>query len=75
MTQPADCARLVAQAQAAFGAIDILIANAGIQRRYFVHELPPGEFQAMLDVNLLGVFHCCQAVLPAMYAQHRATSS
>ena len=53
--------------------VHILIANAGIQRRYFVHELPPEEFQAMLDVNLLGVFNCCRAVLPALYAQRQGT--
>ena len=45
VTQPADCERLVAQAQAHFGAVHILIANAGIQRRYFVHELPPAEYR------------------------------
>jgi 3-oxoacyl-[acyl-carrier protein] reductase len=71
VSRPADCARLVQLAQAEWGAVDLLVANAGIQRRYPVHELPPGEFQAMLDVNLLGVFNCCQAVLPTFYSRGR----
>ena len=71
VTQPADCARLAQLVQAEWGAVDVLVANAGIQRRYPVHELPPDEFQAMLDVNLLGVFNCCQAVLPALYSRGR----
>ncbi len=71
VTRPADCARLVQEARAEWGTVDLLVANAGIQRRYPVHELPPAEFQAMLDVNLLGVFNCCQAVLPAFYSRGR----
>jgi 3-oxoacyl-[acyl-carrier protein] reductase len=51
------------------GTIDILVTCAGIQRRYFVHELPSAEFQAMLAVNLLGTFYCCRAVLPTLYAR------
>jgi NAD(P)-dependent dehydrogenase (short-subunit alcohol dehydrogenase family) len=45
------------------------VANAGIQRRYFIPELPLNEFQAMLGVNLLGVFLCCKAVLPTLYGK------
>ncbi|WP_376795801.1 SDR family NAD(P)-dependent oxidoreductase [Thermogemmatispora sp.] len=55
------------------GTIDILVTNAGIQRRYFVHQLPTAEFQAMLDVNLLGTFYCCRAVLPTLYARRTGT--
>jgi 3-oxoacyl-[acyl-carrier protein] reductase len=69
VTQPSDCARAVRAACDQWGALDILVANAGIQRRYFVPDLPPAEFQDMLDVNLMGVFNCCQAALPLMYAQ------
>ena len=69
VTQPADCARAVAAAQSKWGPLDILVANAGIQRRYFVADLPLAEFQAMLEVNLLGAFNCVQAALPGMYAQ------
>lgn len=69
VTQPAGCARAVADLTGHWGAVDVLVANAGIQRRFFVPDLPPAELQAMLDVNLFGVLHCCQAVLPGMYAR------
>jgi 3-oxoacyl-[acyl-carrier protein] reductase len=69
VTRPADCARLAQRTEAEWGGLDIVVAAAGIQRRYFVHDLPPAEFQAMLDVNLLGVYNVCQAVLPHFYAR------
>jgi NAD(P)-dependent dehydrogenase (short-subunit alcohol dehydrogenase family) len=69
VTSEASIAAMVRQTVAEFGTVDILVASAGIQRRYFVHELPPAEFQAMLDVNLLGAFQCCKAVLPLLYGK------
>ncbi len=59
--------RMVDRAMAEFGTVDILILNAGIRRRYFIHELPPEELDAHLRVNLMGPFYCCRAVLPIMY--------
>lgn len=47
--------------------IDILVTSAGVQSRYWVHELPLNEFRHMLDVNLLGSFLPCKAILPHMY--------
>ena len=64
---------MLAQALKHFGALDILVANAGIQRRYFVHELPSSAFSEMLSVNLLGVFHSCKAVLPTFYSRQSGT--
>ncbi len=72
---PTDVARedsvqaMLEQTLAHFGNVDLLVANAGIQRRYFVHELSTAEFSAMLSVNLLGVFQCSKAVLPGFYAR------
>lgn len=69
VSQQSSVERLVQQALTHFGTVDILTTCAGIQRRYFVHELPTTEFQAMLDVNLLGTFQCCKALLPVLYAK------
>lgn len=49
-----------------FGGIDILVNNAGITRDGMLAKLSVEDFQQVLDVNLTGVFHCTQAVLPAM---------
>ncbi|MGF1938312.1 MAG: SDR family NAD(P)-dependent oxidoreductase [Nostoc sp. ChiQUE02] len=71
VTQEQSVVEMVRQALEIFGTIDILVANAGIQRRYFVADLPRQEFQAMLDVNLLGTFLTCQAVLPTFYTRQQ----
>ncbi|MEJ6480122.1 SDR family NAD(P)-dependent oxidoreductase [Nostoc punctiforme UO1] len=69
VTQQQSVADMVEQTLVSFGKIDILVANAGIQRRYFVADLPLAEFQAILDVNLLGVFLTSKAVLPTFYSR------
>src|SRR5213079_1725299 len=60
-TQIDDATRAVA---AAFGGIDILVANAGIAGA----TAPVWEYP--IDVDLTGVFLCCRAVVPHMRAQH-----
>ncbi|MDZ5470254.1 3-oxoacyl-ACP reductase FabG [Bacillus sp. 31A1R] len=52
-----------------FGGVDILVNNAGITRDGMLAKLSVEDFQQVLDVNLTGVFHCTQAVLPAMLAK------
>ncbi|MFK9089870.1 3-oxoacyl-ACP reductase FabG [Bacillus salipaludis] len=54
-----------------YGKINILINNAGITRDAMLAKLSVEDFQTVLDVNLTGVFHCTQAVLPAMIANGR----
>jgi 3-oxoacyl-[acyl-carrier protein] reductase len=54
------------QAAHRFGAIDVLINNAGIAQQKLFTKITSEEWQRMLAVNLTGVFNCCKAVLPAM---------
>ncbi|EDL64062.1 3-oxoacyl-ACP reductase FabG [Bacillus sp. SG-1] len=49
-----------------YGSIDILINNAGITRDALMAKMREDDFQRVLDVNLTGVFHCTQALLPAL---------
>jgi NAD(P)-dependent dehydrogenase (short-subunit alcohol dehydrogenase family) len=56
----------VAQAQAARGAIDLLVANAGAAVSAPFHRADEALFRRMIDVNLMGVVHAAQAVLPGM---------
>ncbi|MBY0121080.1 3-oxoacyl-ACP reductase FabG [Bacillus sp. S/N-304-OC-R1] len=60
---------MVAAVKDTFGSIDILVNNAGITRDGMLSKLSAEDFQAVLDVNLSGVFHCTQAVLPVMLEQ------
>ena len=50
-----------------FGGIDILVNNAGIAGATRpLWEMAPAEWREVIEVNLLGVFHCCHAVVPKM---------
>jgi NAD(P)-dependent dehydrogenase (short-subunit alcohol dehydrogenase family) len=55
-----------AQAVQNFGAVDILINNAGHARSAALHRAPEELWDAMLAVNLTGSYHGIRAVLPAM---------
>lgn len=60
------CRGLVERAVAAFGKIDILINNAGIQYIAPVEEFPSDRWNAILAVNLSAAFHLIAAALPGM---------
>jgi 3-oxoacyl-[acyl-carrier protein] reductase len=49
-----------------YGQIDILINNAGILRDAQLLKLTEENFDAVIEVNLKGVFNCAQAVAPHM---------
>src|ERR1051325_2429546 len=52
-----------------FGGIDILVNNAGIAGvTKPTWELSAAEWREVIEVNLLGPFHCCRAVVPRMIA-------
>lgn len=55
-----------ADIHARFGKIDILINNAGITRDKTLQKMSMEEWDAVIDVNLKGVFLCTQAVVPYM---------
>ena len=47
--------------------IDILVANAGIAGpNHTTWEYPVEEWQRVINVNLLGVYYCCRAIVPHM---------
>ena len=56
---------------AAFGGIDILVANAGIAGpNHKTWEYPPDEWKRVIEIDLLSVFYSCRAVIPTMLEQH-----
>ncbi|MEK6154991.1 3-oxoacyl-ACP reductase FabG [Flavobacteriaceae bacterium 3-367] len=56
----------VADIHSRYGKIDILINNAGITRDKTLQKMSMEEWDAVIDVNLKGVFLCTQAVVPYM---------
>src|SRR5574341_2645122 len=66
VSKPGDVRRDVRQSLGRFGRIDLLVNNAGIPGRGRVENIPEGEWDRVLAVNLRGAFLCTQAVLPSM---------
>jgi 3-oxoacyl-[acyl-carrier protein] reductase len=60
---------MVAAVLAKHGRIDVLVNNAGITRDARLVKMTLEQFDAVIDVNLRGVFHCSQAVAATMVAQ------
>ncbi len=59
---------LFAKVNEKYGKIDILINNAGITRDRTLEKMSEAEWDAVIEVNLKGVFLCTQAVVPYMKA-------
>jgi 3-hydroxybutyrate dehydrogenase len=71
MTKPDEIADMVATAHRAFGRIDILINNAGIQHVAPVEAFPTEKWDAIIAINLTSAFHATKAAIPIMKAQGR----
>jgi len=54
-----------------FGKIDVVVSAAGITGKTNVrtHEVDFADFQSVMNVNMYGIMHCTQAVLPSMLKQ------
>ena len=69
VTDAAQVAELVRGAVDAFGALDIMVANAGIAPAVPFLDLTHDQFRRVVDVNLTGSFLCVQAAAKQMLAQ------
>ncbi len=66
ITDSAKVAEMIAGAEKAFGAIDILINNAGVQFVCPVEDFPEAKWDLILNVNLTAAFHLTKAVWRGM---------
>jgi 3-oxoacyl-[acyl-carrier protein] reductase len=66
VTDRADTAALAEYVAEEHAGVDILINNAGIGSGGSFTELSPEEWDLVIDVNLTGVFNCCNAIVPKL---------
>ncbi|MFD1331707.1 3-oxoacyl-ACP reductase FabG [Methylopila musalis] len=71
ISDPGDVERLFAETVERWGAVDILVANAGLQRDAPAAEMALDDWRRVIDVNLTGQFLCAQAALRRFRAQGR----
>ena len=63
VSREADVERLFAQTLDAFGHLDILVANSGLQKDAAISDMTLEEWNAVIGVNLTGQFLCARAAL------------
>jgi 3-oxoacyl-[acyl-carrier protein] reductase len=61
-----DVENAIKAAKHALGSIDILINNAGVSSYGLFSDVTENEFDRVFNVNVKGVFNCCQCVIPDM---------
>src|ERR1043165_1324396 len=66
MTKPAEIATMIATTEKAFGAVDVLVNNAGIQFVAKVEDFPIEKWDAVIATNLSAAFHTSRVALPGM---------
>src|SRR5918995_2772338 len=66
MTKPDSIAAMMKKAIAEFGAVDVLVNNAGIQHVAPLDEFPVDKWDAIIAINLTSAFHTTRTALPAM---------
>jgi NAD(P)-dependent dehydrogenase (short-subunit alcohol dehydrogenase family) len=66
VTDEVGCEAAVNDAVEAFGKLDVMVANAGIDAPGFLSKLSKEDFQRVIEVNLVGVFLCAKHALRAM---------
>jgi 3-oxoacyl-[acyl-carrier protein] reductase len=69
VTSEGQVAAMITRTLEEYGRIDVLVNNAGYSKQCPIADLSVEELRLALDVNLVGTFLCCKAVLPTMKRQ------
>ena len=71
LTDPADLGGLIARAEAAAGAIDVVVSNAGVESARHLADQTAQELDALYRLNLLAPAELFRQALPGMLARRR----
>lgn len=66
LARPGEPERLIAEAEAALGAVDVLVNSVGVAYQAAFHELTDEQWQQIWDLNVLSYVRAIRAVLPRM---------
>lgn len=69
VSQAEEVDKLIKQTLEKFNRIDVLVNNAGITRDTLLMRMKPEDWQAVINLNLTGVFLCTKAVTKTMLKQ------
>ena len=69
VSQAEEVDNLIKQTLDKFSRIDVLVNNAGIARDTLLMRMKPADWQAVINLNLTGVFLCTKAVTKTMLKQ------
>ena len=69
MSKPKAIEQMIRQTAETFGAVDIMVNNAGIQHVAPIEQFPEEKWDAILAINLSSAFHATKSVLPLMRAR------
>jgi len=60
---------MVAKADQEMGGIDVLVHSAGVAMLKDIFAVDPADWRRVIDINLMGTYHCCLAVARSMVAR------
>jgi 3-hydroxybutyrate dehydrogenase len=66
MSKPAEIADMVRATEKEFGALDVLVNNAGIQHVANIEDFPIEKWDAVIAINLSSSFHTIRTAVPGM---------
>jgi 3-hydroxybutyrate dehydrogenase len=66
MSKPAEIADMIRATEKEFGALDVLVNNAGIQHVANIEDFPIEKWDAVIAINLSSSFHTIRAAVPGM---------